>query len=58
MHRTELDIGLLVRCKWFDPEHLAITLEYEQRAFYKIYKVYDFYACEYYWVDEADLEKL
>jgi hypothetical protein len=50
-------IGDLVTCKWLNGS-VCIALEYEVRAFYKIYKVYDFTACEYYWVDEADLEKL
>jgi hypothetical protein len=58
MRKQEIEIGSLVRCRWLDEEAIAITLEYEQRAFYKIYKVYDFYALEYYWVDEEDLIKL
>tara|TARA_Y100000114_G_C11665114_1_gene281000 strand:+ start:58 stop:234 length:177 start_codon:yes stop_codon:yes gene_type:complete len=58
MHRAELDTGHLVKCKWFDPDHLAITIEYESRKSYRIYRVYDFYSEEYYWVDEEDLEKL
>ena len=58
MRKQEIEIGSLVRCLWLDKEAIAITLEYEQRAFYTIYKVYDFYALEYYWVDEEDLEKL
>ena len=58
MRREEIGIGSLVRCKWLDETSIAMTLEYEERAFYKIYKVYDFYAHEYYWVDEEDLIKL
>ena len=58
MRREEIEIGSLVRCKWLDEESIAMTLEYKERAFYKIYKVYDFYAQEYYWVDEEDLIKL
>ena len=58
MRKQEIELGSLVRCRWLDEEAIAITLEYEQRAFYKIYKVYDFYALEYYWVDEEDLIKL
>lgn len=58
MRKQEIELGTLVRCRWLDGESLAITVEYEQRAFYKIYKVYDFYAQEYYWVDEEDLIKV
>ena len=50
-------IGQLVKCRWLDWS-VCIALEYEARAFYKIYKVYDFIADEYYWVDEEDLEKV
>ena len=55
---TKITLGDLVRCIWLDQESFAITLDYEQRAFYSIFKVYDFYANEYYWVDEEDLEKV
>ena len=58
MREQELGLGCLVKCKWFEPDHLAITLEYESRKSYRIYRVYDFYSEEYYWVDEEDLEKL
>ena len=53
-----IKLGDLVRCIWLDDESIAIALDYEQKAFYSIFKVYDFYANEYYWVDEDDLEKL
>ena len=58
MSEKKIDLGDLVRCIWLDQESFAITLEFEARPFYKIYKVYDFYANEYYWVDEEDLEKV
>ena len=58
MNEEKIDLGDFVRCIWLDQESFAITLEFEARPFYKIYKVYDFYANEYYWVDEADLEKV
>jgi hypothetical protein len=55
---SKINLGDLVRCIWLDEQSLAIALDYEQRAFYSIFKVYDFYANEYYWVDEDDLEKV
>ena len=58
MSKGRIKIGDLVRCIWLDEESLAIALDHEQRAFYTIFKVYDFYANEYYWVDEDDLKKL
>ena len=58
MRKQEIELGSLVRCKWLAEESIAITVEYEQRPFYKIYRVYDFYAHEYYWVDEEDLIKV
>jgi len=58
MRKQEIELGSLVRCKWLDEESIAITVEYDQRPFYKIYRVYDFYAHEYYWVDEEDLIKV
>ena len=58
MPKGRIKIGDLVRCIWLDEESLAIALDHEQRAFYTIFKVYDFYANEYYWVDEDDLKKL
>ena len=50
-------IGQLVKCKWMD-WGVCLAIAVEERSFYKIYRVYDFTANEYYWVDEADLEKL
>ena len=58
MTKQEINLGDLVRCIWLDQESFAIALKFEARPFYKIYKVYDFYANEYYWVDEEDLEKV
>ena len=58
MSRKRIELGDLVRCIWLNEESIAIALDYEQRAFYSIFKVYDFYANEYYWVDEDDLKKL
>ena len=55
---SNINLGDLVRCIWLDKESIAIALDYEQRPFYSIFKVYDFYANEYYWVDEDDLKKL
>ena len=55
---TRINLGDLVRCIWLDQESFGITLEHDQRAFYTIYLVYDFYANDYYWVDEDDLEKV
>ena len=58
MSKGRIKIGDLVCRLWLDEESIAIALEHEQRAFYTIFKVYDFYANEYYWVDEDDLKKL
>ena len=58
MSANKIKLGDLVRCIWLDEESIAMALDYEQRAFYSIFKVYDFYANEYYWVDEEDLKKL
>lgn len=58
MNKQKINLGDLVRCIWLDEDSIAIALTLESRAFYTIYKVYDFYAKEYYWVDEDDLEKV
>ena len=59
-------IGQLKRCRYLD-DSICVVIDTESRfigetghdmKFYKIYKVYDFYSEEYYWVDECDLEKL
>ena len=58
MSTNQINLGDLVRCIWLDQQSFAIALDYEQRPFYSIFMVYDFYANEYYWVDEDDLEKV
>lgn len=58
MKKQKINLGDLVRCIWLDGDSFGMTINHEQRAFYTIYLVYDFYANDYYWVDEEDLEKL
>tara|TARA_B100000035_G_C21026332_1_gene566396 strand:- start:2262 stop:2474 length:213 start_codon:yes stop_codon:yes gene_type:complete len=48
-------LGELVECKWM--YGMCVIVDYEDKDFYSLLKVYQFDTHDYFWVDEEDVEK-